>query len=362
MKVIVTGGGTGGHLMPALAIAQGLKELNPEVTPILVGAKRGIEATILPDRPFRYYLLPVEPLYRNQWWKNLRWPILAWHLWQECRRIIALEKPKVVVGTGGYASGPMLFVASRLRIPIVLQEQNAYPGLTTRYFAYRAVQIHLGLPEAARYLPARLHDRLRYSGNPISPPPAGLDRASARSHLDVPESVPVILVFGGSQGARVINRTVCQMLEHRMLENVGLLWGTGNLEWERYRHFHQPPMRQVRAFWDPIAVAYRAADLAITRAGAMTTAELCAFGLPSILVPLKSAAADHQTRNARALESSGAAFCLPEDRLSPGELWKLAHKILADPHLARRMRSAALCRAQPEAARTIARAILDLLC
>lgn len=348
-------------MMPALAIAQGLEELDPEIAPILVGAKRGLEATILPNRHFRYYLLPVEPLYRKQLWKNLRWPVLAWRLWEECRRIMELEKPTVVVGTGGYASGPMLFVASRLGIPIVLQEQNAYPGLTTRYFAQRAVQIHLGLPEAARYLPSRLHDRVRYSGNPISPPPAGLDKTSARSHLGIPDSVPVILVFGGSQGARVLNRAVCQMLEQGMLENVGLLWGTGKLEWERYRHFDHPPLRQVRAFWDPIAVAYRAADLAITRAGAMTTAELCAFGLPSILVPLKAAAADHQTRNARALESSGAAFCLPEDQLSPGSLWSLTHKILADPELARRMGSAALCRAQPDAARTIARAILDLL-
>ncbi len=361
MKVIVAGGGTGGHLMPALAIAQALKELDAQVIPVLVGAKRGVEAAILPERPFQYYLLPAEPLYRKQWWKNVRWAVLAWRLWKECRRIIELEKPKAVVGTGGYASGPMLFVASRSGIPIVLQEQNAYPGLTTRYFAGRAVQIHLGLSEAARYLPARLGDRLRYSGNPISPPPAGLDKYSARLRLDLPTSVPAILVFGGSQGARVLNRAVREMLEGEMLENVALLWATGRLEWEQYRHFHQPPLRQVRAFWDPIAVAYRAADLAIARAGAMTTAELCAFGLPSILVPLKSAAADHQTKNAQALEADGAAFHLPEDRLSAPTLWGLVEKILGDSELAERMRSAASSRAKPEAARSIASAVLDVL-
>ncbi|GBD33524.1 MAG: UDP-N-acetylglucosamine--N-acetylmuramyl-(pentapeptide) pyrophosphoryl-undecaprenol N-acetylglucosamine transferase [Gemmatimonadales bacterium] len=347
--------------MPALAIAQALRDLNPEVMPVLVGAKRGVEASILPERPFPYYLLPAEPLYRKQWWKNLRWPILALRLWKECRQILELESPKVVVGTGGYASGPVLFVASRRGIPIVLQEQNAYPGLTTRYFAGRAVQIHLGLPEASRYLPARVGDRLRYSGNPIAPPPAGLDRTSARSRLGLPDSIPAILVFGGSQGARVLNRTVREMLEGGMLENIALLWGTGRLEWERYRHFHDPPLRQVRAFWDPIAVPYRAADLAVTRAGAMTTAELCAFGLPSILVPLKRAAADHQTKNAQALEACGAAFHLPEDRLRARELVRLVQSILRDAELANRMKSAALSRAKPDAARSIASAILDVL-
>jgi UDP-N-acetylglucosamine--N-acetylmuramyl-(pentapeptide) pyrophosphoryl-undecaprenol N-acetylglucosamine transferase len=146
-----------------------------------------------------------------------------------------------------------------------------------------------------------------------------------------------------------------------MLEDVALLWGTGKLEWERYRQFHGPPLRQVRAFWDPIAVAYRAADLVVARAGAMTTAELCAYGLPSILVPLKTAAADHQTKNALALEACGAARHLPEDRLSAAGLRSSIETILGDPELARRMQSAALSRARPDAARNIARAIIDLL-
>lgn len=347
--------------MPALAIAQALTELDPEVVPVLVGAKRGVEAAILPQRPFRHYLIPAEPLYRRQWWKNTCWPLWAWRLWQECRQIIDREKPGVVVGTGGYASGPMLFAASRRGIPIVLQEQNAYPGITTRYFAKRAIQIHLGLPEASRYLPAGLGDRVRYTGNPIVRPPAGLDRASARARLELPLSVPAILVFGGSQGARVLNRATSEMLKQGMLDGIALLWGTGRLEWEAYRHFHDPPLRQVRAFWDPIAVAYRAADLAVARAGAMTTAELCAFGLPSILIPLKSAAADHQTKNAQALEAAGAAFHLPEDRLTAARLWSLIDRVLREPELAERMRSQALARAKPEAARDIARAVLDLL-
>lgn len=361
MRIVIAGGGTGGHLMPALAIAEALRELDPQTVPVLVGAKRGVEASILPQRSFRYYLLPAEPLYRREWWKNLRWSFLAWRLWRECRQILGRERPQVVLGTGGYAAGPMLFAASRRGIPIVLQEQNAYPGVTTRWFASRAAQIHLGAPEAARYLPCRVRDRVQFSGNPITPPPSGLDRRSARSQLGLDDSQPVVFVFGGSQGASLLNRTVAEMVTGGLLQGVALLWGTGLLEWERYRGFDAPPLRQVRAFWDPMALAYRAADLVVSRAGAMTTAELCAFGLPSILVPLRTAAADHQTKNALALEACGAAIVLPESRLSAPELGALIGEVMGDREVARRMGAAALSRAKTEAARTIAREILKLV-
>lgn len=361
MTIVLAGGGSGGHLMPALAIAEALRALDPRAVPVLVGAKRGVEASILPQRSLRYYLLPAEPLYRSQWWKNLRWSFLWWRLWRECRQILDCERPKVVVGTGGYAAGPVLFAAACRGIPIVLQEQNAYPGVTTRWFASRAVQIHLGSPEAARYLPARVRDRAQFSGNPITRPPSGLDRSSARSQLGLDDSQPVVFVFGGSQGASLLNRTVAEMVGGGLLQGVALLWGTGRLEWEHYRGFDSPPLRQVRAFWDPIALAYRAADLVVSRAGAMTTAELCAFGLPSILVPLRTAAADHQTKNALALEACGAAIVLPESRLSAPELGALIRRVLEDHQLARRMGAAALSRAKPEAAKTIARQILEVV-
>ena len=148
MKVMFAGGGTGGHLMPALALAEMLARLRPDVEPVLVGSVRGIEKDILPRYPFRHHLLPFEPIYRRTWWRNVRWPVLAWRIIRGVRRVLAEERPTVVVGTGGYASGPVVWCAQRAGIPTVLQEQDARPGLATRWLARRARQIHLGFPEA----------------------------------------------------------------------------------------------------------------------------------------------------------------------------------------------------------------------
>src|SRR3989454_4692950 len=133
MRVLLAGGGTGGHLMPALALAQALREARPDVEPVLVGALRGIEAQVLPRHPFRFHLVPIEPIHRRAWWRNLRWPLVAWRAWRAAGRILAAERPAVVIGTGGYAAGPGVVRAQRAGIPTVVQEQNAFPGLTSRW-------------------------------------------------------------------------------------------------------------------------------------------------------------------------------------------------------------------------------------
>src|SRR5881628_646582 len=152
MRVLLAGGGTGGHLMPALALAQALAAARADVEPVLVGAERGIEAQLLPRYPFRYALLPIEPIYRSRWWKNLRWPLIAGQVWRSVGRVLDAERPALVIGTGGYAAGPVVWRAARRGIPTVLQEQNAFPGLTTRWLARRARQVHLGFPEARERL------------------------------------------------------------------------------------------------------------------------------------------------------------------------------------------------------------------
>ena len=146
--VLIAGGGTGGHLMPAPAIAARLRAQRPDLEPVLVGAERGIEATLLPTRDFRYHLLPVEPIYRRQWWKNVRWPAVAWGLLRRLGGLFAEEQPVAVIGTGGYASGPAVWWAARRGIPTALQEQNAFPGVVTRLLSRRVRHVYLGLPEA----------------------------------------------------------------------------------------------------------------------------------------------------------------------------------------------------------------------
>ncbi len=360
-RIVIAGGGTGGHLMPALAIAAALRETTLDLEPVLVGARRGVEATLLPRQPFRFHLLSAEPLYRRAWWRNARWAVAPWRLLVECRRVLATERPAIVVGTGGYAAAPMLLAAVMARVPIVLQEQNALPGLTTRWFARRARQVHLGFPEAERHLRVGRDTRVWCLGNPIVPPHGAAARTVARAALGIAPEARVVLVFGGSQGARRLNAVVAELADARRLDDVTVLWSTGPGQWRTYGRLDAPPHRLVRAFWDPIAQAYAAADLVVSRAGAMTTAELCAYGLPAILVPLPSAAADHQTRNAEALRQAGAAVHLPQARLTAATLLEALKSILDHPETASRMGARALSRGRPDAARKIAEAIAAIV-
>ena len=359
-RIIIAGGGTGGHLMPALAIAAALRKRSADVEPVLVGAARGVEAEILPRRAYRYYLLPAEPLYRRQWWRNVKWPLLLPRLWAACGTVFDTERPRLVVGTGGYAAGPVLLAARRRGLPIALQEQNAYPGLATRWAARWARQLHLGFPEAEAHLRLGRDAQVFTLGNPIVPPDPG-SRATARAALGLPADGPVVLVVGGSQGSRAINEAVAGVLDAGLAPGVSLLWGTGRTTHARFAGFAKPPAVQISPFWDPIAPAYAAADLVVGRAGAMSLAEITAWGRPSVLIPLPTAAADHQTPNARALEKAGAATCLPESGLTPATLAAAVMAILSAPERYAEMAVAARERGRPDAADAIAARLLNLL-
>ena len=362
MRIVIAGGGTGGHLMPALALAAALIELREDVEPVLVGAERGIEASILPHRPYRYHLLPLEPIHRHAWWRNLRWPFLVWRVAAGCKRVLDVESPACVVGTGGYVSGPVLFQAARRGIPVALQEQNALPGVATRLMARRASQVYLGFPEAERYLKLGRDTTVHVFGNPITPPPEPRpDPAAARRAFGIAAHQRVLLVMGGSQGARRVNAAVRDLLDTGGLSDIALLWGTGRSMWDVFSHYHEPPARHVRAFWDPIADAYAVADLVVARSGAMTTAELCAWGLPAIYIPLPTSTADHQMKNAAALAQVGAAELIPERELSTQRLRAVIERLFAGADELSRMSRAARDRGRPEAARKSASQLLTIV-
>lgn len=357
MKIMIAGGGTGGHLMPALAIADELAA-RPGVEVVLIGSEKGIEASILPERSHRYRLLPFQPIHRRRFWRNVAWLLLVSKVFRLTKRLILEERPSLVVGTGGYVAGPVLYTAHRAGIPIALQEQNAYPGLTTRWLARAAQQIHLGFPEARALLradPARVFD----TGNPIKPPD-GAGREEARHRLGIPENKMVLLVMGGSQGSASINSVIAEALE-TFLADVVVLWSTGSATFEEYRGLDNPPNRQVRSFWDPISEAYSAADLVVGRSGAMSAAEFCAWGLPSIQIPLPSAAADHQTRNARALEAAGAAIHLPQSALTPERLGSMVKELLQSDSQLGEMGRFAARRGRPESASKVASQLLSIV-
>ena len=362
MKVIVAGGGTGGHLYPGLAIARALVRLNASVEPIFIGAQRGIERYELPATEFSHALLDLHPLYRDRVWQNWRTARGFVSAWRRIGTIVRATRPPVVVGTGGYSAGATLAYAAAHHIPLVIQEQNSVPGLTVRLFSRFAREVYLGFPEAKNRLWRGRRTAVIDSGNPIDPPAdPRTDRRAARRRWGFDETEGrIVLIFGGSQGALALNEAVDAWMERGLPENTAIIWATGRSHFDRFAARDGPQVK-VLPYLAPIADAYAAADLALTRAGAMTTAELCAWGLPSILVPLPTAAADHQTANALALEAAGAAIHLPQHALSPETLASHITAALDDPAKLESLRRGARQRGRPDAAENIARRILNLI-
>jgi UDP-N-acetylglucosamine--N-acetylmuramyl-(pentapeptide) pyrophosphoryl-undecaprenol N-acetylglucosamine transferase len=369
--VIFAGGGTGGHLYPALNIAAAMRERRPDVTTSFVGARRGVEARVLPEKGVDHTLLPLQPIQRDRVWRNWRLvPAMTGSLWG-LSRLMLRKRPALVVGTGGYASGPACGWALLVGVPIAIQEQNSFPGLTTRWLSRYARQVHLGFPEAARRMrPGRRTEVLEH-GNPIQPPDTGVDRAAARRAFGLADGSTVLLVVGGSQGARAVNEALAGALERvaageaERPPSLEILWATGPKHIDGIRARLAPlgvdgwvhPMGYI----DAMPKALASADVAVSRAGAMGTAELLAWGIPSILVPLPTAAADHQTHNARALEEFGAAVALLERDLTPARLWGDVVALAGDDARRLRMTEKARERARPEAARRIAADLLRVV-
>jgi UDP-N-acetylglucosamine--N-acetylmuramyl-(pentapeptide) pyrophosphoryl-undecaprenol N-acetylglucosamine transferase len=362
MRVIFAGGGTGGHLYPGLAIARALKSANPQVEPFFIGAKRGIERDVLPQAGFAFELLDLHPLYRSRPWENWKTLRGAFGAWRTIAREVRSEPPACIIGTGGYASGLTLAYAAWHKIPYVLQEQNTFPGITARFFSRYAAQIHLGFPEARRHISPSKTTQVFDSGNPIEPPPAdAFEKGAAREKWGFPHAGGrVLLVYGGSQGSKAMNDVVAGWVERGLPKDLYMIWATGRANYEELAR-HGNARVKVRAYIAPMSEAYRAADFALSRAGAMATAELCAWGIPAIVVPLPTAAADHQTENAKALSAAGAAEMIRQSQLSIDSLSSAVESLLVNPEKLAAMRAKSLERARPTAAADIARHVLQMI-
>lgn len=362
MRVIFAGGGTGGHLYPGLAIARALVRARPDVEPFFVGAQRGIEKHVLPQSEFPYVLLDLHPLHRRAAWKNWRTLVSAVMEWRKIGQLVREHRPALVVGTGGYASGLMLEYARRKHIPIVQQVGDSYPGLTARRYARDCAEIYLTFPEAARLLRVSDRSKLVDTGAPIDPPTSmSLSRATARAKWGFPRAGGhVLLVYGGSQGSEAINRAVAGWINLGLPDDLYVIWGTGRSTFAEFASYESARVR-VRDYLAPISDAYAATDLAVARAGSMTTSELFAWKIPAILVPLPTAAAQHQTTNAATLEHAGAAIHLPQTQLTGPRLHELIGSLLDDPPRLQALAEGAARRARPRAAETIAEHILAII-
>ena len=360
LHVIFAGGGTGGHLYPGLAIARALVRRDPSVTPYFVGARRGIEREVLPHTEFEHTLLDLHPLYRpNVWenWKTLRGAASAWIA---MTKLGARLQPPLVVGTGGYASGMALAWAFVQRVPIAQHIGDSHPGMTARWFTRMSREAYLGFPEAEAYLP-HVGTRFHVTGNPIEPPPdIRPDKTAAKARWGFPASSRVLLVFGGSQGARAINQTVAAWIDRGLPRDLCVLWATGKGQYDAFKQYDRADVRVV-PYLAPIGDAYAASDVAFVRGGMMGTSELCAWGLPMVICPLPTAANDHQASNALALESAEAAIHLPQRELSAERLDAVLRQLFGDAARLSALTAGALTRARPHAADEIAQHLLRLL-
>ncbi|QGP92924.1 UDP-N-acetylglucosamine--N-acetylmuramyl-(pentapeptide) pyrophosphoryl-undecaprenol N-acetylglucosamine transferase [Neomoorella glycerini] len=365
MRIIITGGGTGGHVYPALAIARGLHQARPEAELLYIGTARGLEADVVPRAGLPFATITVQGLERRRIWKNV--PALAkiirglGEAWFQVRRF----RPELVVGTGGYVSGPVCLAAALQGIPVVLHEQNAFPGLTNRLLATMARAVCLTFPEAAGRFSRRA--RLVTTGLPVRPEILRADRSVSRQQLGLREAQLFIVVVGGSQGAKSINQAMLPVLKELAgRPAVSILQVTGRRDYEVY--LQQVRERgidldkygniTIKPYIYDLEHALAAADLVIGRAGASFLAEILARGLPSILIPYPHAAANHQEYNARAVARKGAAILILDRELKGGRLHQAINHLLADRGRLQAMAAAAVRLGRPDALEAILEVIL----
>lgn len=330
MRVIISGGGTGGHIFPALSIANELKKQIPDVEILFVGALGKMEMERVPAAGYKIVGLPVMGLPRKPSLKLFTFLWMLYKSMQKARQVIREFKPDVAIGVGGFASGPVLKAAVRKGVPAILQEQNSYAGVTNKLLAAKVRKICVAYPDMGRYFPS---EKIVLTGNPVrqnllEP----VDKAQALEAYKLEANKPVIFVVGGSLGARSLNESVMANLDLIAKSGVQLVWQTGKFYYKEMLQRlegKQPANLQAVEFLSNMDMAYKAADLVISRAGAGTISELCLLGIPCVLMPSPNVAEDHQTKNAMALVNNDAAVMV-RDAEGPQKLFKEALSLVKD--------------------------------
>ncbi|UJH68204.1 undecaprenyldiphospho-muramoylpentapeptide beta-N-acetylglucosaminyltransferase [Allomuricauda sp. SCSIO 65647] len=312
-RFILSGGGTGGHIYPAIAVANELKKRHPDAEFLFVGAKDKMEMEKVPAAGYKIEGLWISGLQRKLTVKNLMFPFKLISSLLRARKIVNRFKPHVAIGTGGYASGPLVQMAAKKDVPCVLQEQNSYAGITNKLLAKHAKKICVAYDGMERFFPK---DKIVKTGNPIRADLVNLtvDKKEAVRHFGLDMEKKTLLVLGGSLGARRINQLIETELSFFKHKEVQLIWQCGKLYYEEYRK-HENGSVKVRPFIDKMDFAYGAADIIVSRAGAGAVSELCLVGKPVVFIPSPNVAEDHQTKNAKALVAKSAALMIREKEL-----------------------------------------------
>ncbi len=358
VKVMIAGGGTGGHIFPGIAIADAVKKIEPDADIIFVGTKGKIESRVVPKAGYKFVPIWISGLRRSLDLRNLLFPLKLIVSLIQSFLLVKKYKPDVVVGTGGYVSGPVVFVASLLGVPTLIQEQNSYPGITTRFLSTFVDEVHISFEASRKYLKRK--DNVFLTGNPVRNSLKIYPKGEALKFFGLDEGKRTLFVFGGSTGARSINEAMLEIIDELVKTGIQVIWQTGMLDFERVKSKCEGMSGvKIFPFLDEIDYAYSACDLVVCRAGATTISEITYFGVPSILVPYPFAAANHQYENAKVLFERGAGEVLLDSELK----LRLKEKILNlinDNQKLDLMRENAKSLANLEAGNIIAKSILKL--
>jgi len=359
ISILFAAGGTGGHLYPAIAIAEEIKKQRSGAEIAFVGTKNKIEARVVPERGFAFSTIWISGFHRRLTLDNLLFPVKVIFSLVQSFFLIRRLKPGVVVGTGGYVCGPVLYAASLSGVPTVVHESNSYPGVTTRLLASRITKLFLTFDITRQWLPGIDAEKIEIVGNPTRDALGTVSRKEGREYFKLDAEKKTLLVFGGSLGAASINGVMEKIAPVLSDRGIQVVWQTGNTDFERYKNMKSDCV-WVGRFIDKIEYAYAAADVVMCRSGATTLAELTRLGKPAILVPYPQAAANHQELNARAMVEAGAAVMVKDSELASMALPTIeemfSHIALLDA-----MGDKSLALGRPNAGKEIAQKILTMV-
>ncbi|WP_187263793.1 undecaprenyldiphospho-muramoylpentapeptide beta-N-acetylglucosaminyltransferase [Pontibacter beigongshangensis] len=361
-RVIISGGGTGGHIYPAVAIANQLKAVSPAAEILFVGAKGRMEMTRVPEAGYKIVGLWISGLQRRLTLDNLSFPLKVLSSVRQSHKILKEFKPDAVVGVGGYASGPLLYAATARKIPSLIQEQNSYAGITNKLLARRVSKVCVAYPNMEAFFPA---EKLVLTGNPVRNDimDSHAKRQEALEHFGLKPTHKTILVIGGSLGARTLNQSIAAGLEKIAAAGYQLIWQTGKAFFAEAQEAERPYQdKGIKAFEfiRRMDLAYAVADVVISRAGALSISELCLAAKPAILVPSPNVAEDHQTKNAMALVQQEAAL-LVRDADARAAVVAAALQLAANEQEQQRLATNIRKLARPNAASDIVNELISLI-
>lgn len=358
-KFILSGGGTGGHIYPAIAIANELKSRFPDAEFLFVGAKDKMEMQKVPQAGYKIIGLWIAGLQRRLTFDNALFPVKLLSSLLQSRTIIRNFKPDVVIGTGGFASGPLLQVAEFAGIPTVIQEQNSYPGITNKLLSKNANKICVAYENLERFFPK---NKMILTGNPVRQDLIDIDskREEALQYFNLDPNKQTLLVLGGSLGARRVNQLIAKEILTFAAHNIQVIWQCGKLYFDEYKRVEENENIQIHSFIDRMDLVYAAADIVISRAGASSVSELCIVGKPVIFIPSPNVAEDHQTKNAQAIVDKKGALLLKESELD-SQFSVVFESLVKDPEKQKQLGKNIKQLALPEATKQIVDEIVKLI-